>query len=277
MKTVPRRLPLKGLGAIIVGLGGLSVATIRTVPAGHVGVKDFFGTVADEHLQPGLHIVKPFTRVHKFSLQTRLAVEECAVPSAEGLTVGLDVGVLFRVDPPNVVNLYKTVGKNFQQVLLQSQLRSGVRDVTSAYPAKALYTAGEREQMYAQIRGLLKSKLGPHGILIDDILFRRVTLPPGLTQAIELKLNAEQESQAMEFKIQREKQEAERKTIEAQGIASFQATVSKGITRETLLWKALEATSKFADSPNTKIVVIGSDKNGGCPVLVDWSGAKTNS
>jgi len=182
------------------------------------------------------------------------------------------VGVLFRLEPHKVVSLYKTVGESFQRILLQSQMRSGVRDVTSAHLAKALYTGGEREQMYAELRGLLASKLGPHGILIDEVLFRKVTLPPGLTQAIELKLKAEQESQAMEWQIQREKQEAERKTIEAQGIAQFQATVSKGITRETLLWKGLEATSKFADSPNSKIVIIGSDKNGGCPVLIDWSG-----
>ena len=231
------------------------------VPAGHVGVIDFFGNVSDNTLYPGVNFVNPMANVVKFDARTQELKETMSVPSKEGLSIDLELSLLFSLSFQNANKIYKTVGEDYVERIVVPQFRSVVRGVTAQYDAKALYTA-EREQLSKQIETDLSKLVGPRGINIESTPLRQITLPPGLTSSIEEKLKADQDSQRMQFVLLKEKQEAERKRIEAKGIADFQTIVSKGISDQLLKWKGIEATEKLAGSQNTKIVVIGAGKDG---------------
>ena len=231
------------------------------IPAGHVGVIDFFGTVSDNTLKAGINMRNPLANIIKFSIKTQEVKEVMEVPSKEGLTVSLEISGLLHLDPEKAGAVYKTIGTNYSEIIFEPNFRSVSRGVTAGYEAKALYTS-EREMLANIILKDLEKLIAPRGIVIESILLRRIGLPPGLTNSIEEKLKSEQESQRMEFVLTKEKQEAERKRIEAQGVSDFQKIVSQGISQQLLEWKGIEATEKLAGSPNTKIVVIGSGKNG---------------
>jgi regulator of protease activity HflC (stomatin/prohibitin superfamily) len=231
------------------------------VPAGSVGVVDFLGTVNDNTLKSGVNIVNPLANVIKFNIKKQEFKESMTVPSKEGLTIQLEISLIFQLNPDKANNIYKSVGENYQEIVLLPNFRSVVRGVTSKYEAKTLYTA-EREMIGREIEQELQKLVEKDGITIIQAPLRQIVLPQGLTYAIEEKLKAEQESQRMQFVLLKEKQEADRKRIEAQGIADFQNTVTKGITEQLLKWKGIEATEKLAASNNTKVVVIGSGKSG---------------
>jgi regulator of protease activity HflC (stomatin/prohibitin superfamily) len=257
-------------GAGLVGLVAVLVAVsqmLTVIPAGHVGVVDFFGTVSPVTLKAGINLVNPLARVFKFTVKTQEIKENMDVPSKEGLTVQLEISALFHLDPDKGAEVYKTIGPNYIQIILEPQFRSVARGVTAGYEAKALYTS-EREMLGEIIQKDLQKLVGPRGITVEATPLRRVGLPAGLTQAIEEKLRAEQESQRMQFVLLKEKQEAERKRIEAQGIADFQMIVTKGISEPLLRWKGIEATEKLAASQNAKVVIIGAGKDG-LPLILD--------
>ncbi len=249
----------------IIGMGvALLIAVLQCwtiIPAGHVGVIDFFGNVSDNTLYPGVNLVNPLANVIKFDARTQEIKETMNVPSKEGLGVELEISLLYSLSFENANKIYKTVGEDYVDKILIPQFRSVVRGVTAKYEARALYTA-EREELAKEIEEELSRLVGPRGITLEAAPLRQITLPSGLTASIEEKLKAEQESQRMQFVLQRETQEAERKRIEAKGIADFQEIVSKGISEQLLKWKGIEATEKLAGSDNTKIVVIGSGKDG---------------
>jgi prohibitin 1 len=231
------------------------------IPAGHVGVVDMFGNVSDYTLYPGVNLVNPVANVVKFDARTQEFKEVMSVPSKEGLTIDLEISLLYRLSFKDANKIYKSVGEDYVDKILIPQFRSVVRGVTADYEAKALYTA-QREALAKKIETDLSKLVNPRGIVIEAAPLRKITLPSGLTASIEEKLKAEQESQRMQFVLQRETQEAERKRIEAKGIADFQEIVSKGISEQLLKWKGIEATEKLAGSTNTKVVVIGSGKDG---------------
>jgi prohibitin 1 len=231
------------------------------IPAGHTGVIDFLGYVSDITLKPGVNMVNPMANVEKMSIQTQELKEVMSVPSKEGLSVNLEISLLFKLDSEKANDIYKTVGPNYTEIILVPQFRSVVRGVTARYEAKALYTAS-REKLASEILSELENLVGPRGIIVEQAPLRQIQLPERLTKSIEEKLQAEQESQRMEFILTREKQEADRKRIEAKGIADFQEIVSKGISEQLLKWKGIEATEKLASSQNTKVVIIGSGKDG---------------
>ena len=231
------------------------------IPAGHTGVIDFLGYVSDNTLKPGVNLVNPMAIVEKMSIKTQELKEMMNVPSEEGLGVELEISLLFKLNPDKANEIYKTVGPNYVDIILVPQFRSVVRGVTARYEAKALYTAS-REKLAGEIVDELEKLVGPRGITIEQAPLRQIILPTRLTQSIEEKLQAEQESQRMAFVLQRETQEADRKRIEAKGIADFQEIVSKGISEQLLKWKGIEATEKLANSTNTKVVIIGSGKDG---------------
>jgi len=249
----------------LIGMGvALLIAVLQCwtiIPAGHVGVIDFFGNVSDKTLFPGVNLVNPLSNVVKFDARTHEIKETMNVPSKEGLSVELEISLLYSLSFENANKIYKTVGEDYVDKILIPQFRSVVRGVTAKYEARALYTA-EREELAKEIEEELSRLVGPRGITLEAAPLRQITLPSGLTASIEEKLKAEQESQRMQFVLQRETQEAERKRIEAKGIADFQEIVSKGISEQLLKWKGIEATEKLAGSANTKIVVIGSGKDG---------------
>ena len=242
---------------LLLLLGG----PITVVPAGHVGVKDFFGSVSPNILPAGVHLVLPFTRVVKMSVQTQELKETAEVPSKEGLMIDLEGSLLFRLDPAKAADVYKSLGRNYAEVAVVPQVRSAIREVTASYEAKALYSAA-REQIARETFELFRKMTAARGVIAEAVLLRKIGLPALVANAIQEKLKREQEAEQMKFVLQKEQQEAERKRIEAQGIADFQRIVATGISDELLRWKGIEATEKIAHSSNAKVVVIGSGKDG---------------
>ncbi|GAB4183119.1 MAG: SPFH domain-containing protein [Calditrichia bacterium] len=253
-----------GISAIAVVIALFQCVTV--VPAGHVGVVDFFGNVSDNTLKPGINLVNPLAKVVKFSIKTQELKETANVPSKEGLIVNLEVSLLYHLNPEKANEVYKTIGENYREIILRPQFRSVIRTVSAGYEAKALYTS-EREKLTASILKDLDALVSPRGITIESTPLRNIKLPAKLAEAIEEKLKAEQESQRMQFVLEKEKLEAERKEIEAKGIAAFQKIVSQGISKEYLRWKGIEATEKLANSPNAKVVVIGGQD--GLPLILN--------
>jgi prohibitin 1 len=250
------------VGFIVLLAGG----PFRTVPAGHVGVKDFFGQVSSSVLSPGINVVVPLTRIVRMSVQTQEIKEVAEVPSQEGLTVTLEASLLFQLDPAKAVDIYRTVGSEYAGTIVEPQFRSALREVTATYDAKALYSS-QRDKIASEILDLFRRLVSDRGIVVQQVLLRRIGLPPTLANAIQEKLKREQEAEQMKFVLQKEQQEAERKRIEAQGIADFQRIVAQGISSQLLEWKGIEATEKLASSSNTKIVVIGNTKTG-LPIIL---------
>jgi prohibitin 1 len=255
-----------GAAAVFFLLLALS-QTFTVVPAGNVGVVDFFGTVSEGTLKAGINMINPMAKVVKFSVKTEEIKETMDVPSKEGLTVRLELSALFHLNPEKAAEVYKTIGENYIQIILEPQFRSVARGVTAGYDARALYTS-EREILALIIQKDLEKLVEPRGITIESTPLRQVGLPAGLTESITEKLRAEQESQRMQFVLTKEKQEAERKRIEAQGISDFQNIVARGISDQLLRWKGIEATEKLASSTNAKVVIIGAGKDG-LPLILD--------
>ena len=264
-RNAKRRLNKSEAKFSLMGLAVASLIAISQcwtiIPAGHTGVIDFLGNVSDVTLKPGVNLVNPMAKVEKLSIKTQELKEVMSVPSKEGLSVDLEISLLFKLDSDMANEIYKTVGANYADIILKPQFRSVVRGVTARYEAKALYTAS-RERLAGEILDELEKLVGPRGITVEQAPLRQIRLPARLTQSIEEKLQAEQEAQRMAFILQKEEQEANRKRIEAKGIADFQDIVSIGISDQLLKWKGIEATEKLANSPNTKVIVIGSGKDG---------------
>jgi regulator of protease activity HflC (stomatin/prohibitin superfamily) len=238
------------------------------IPAGHVGVVDFFGIVSTRTLPSGINLVNPLAKIIKFSIQTQEHKETMEVLSREGLTIGLEISALYRLNPDSAARVYKTVaGGDYETIILIPQFRSISRAVTASFQASALYST-ERDRLGTAIQEELAAMVAPRGVIIETTPLRNVALPVQLTEAIEQKQKADQESQRMEFILTKEKQEADRKRIEAEGIADFQTIVAAGISEQLLRWKGIEATEKLAGSPNTKVIIVGAGKDG-LPIILD--------
>jgi len=250
---------LRGLIAVIVLI--LLLASTTSVPTGHVGVLTLFGKVTGDVLTEGIHLINPLKSVQKMTIQTQSRKESASVPSKEGLMLSLDTSLLFKLNHEKAAQVLQTVGVDYAEKIVEPELRSAIRGATAAHSSNDLYTNG-RELIQQQIKDDLIAKLTPRGVIVEDVLLRDVQLPPLLKASIEAKQQAEQEALRMSFVLQKEKQEAERKSIEAKGIADFQRIVAQGISPQLLEWKGIEATEKLATSSNTKVVVIGNSKNG---------------
>ena len=250
---------LKLIGVVLLII--LFFASVVSVPTGHVGVLTLFGRVTGEVLGEGIHLINPLKAVQKLSIQTQSVKESANTPSNEGLMLALDTSLLYHLDRTKAAEVYQKVGANYGEKIVEPTLRAAVRAATSAHTANALYT-NARELVQQQIEDELKAQLGPRGVIVENVLLRDVQLPAMLKTSIEAKQQAEQDALRMNFILQKEKQEAERKRIEAQGIADFQKIVAQGISAQLLEWKGIEATEKLATSPNSKVVVVGNSKNG---------------
>ena len=246
-------------GAVVLAI--LVFASIAQVDAGHVAVLTVFGDTKKDVLDAGIHFVNPFAVKHELSVRTIELKESANVPSSEGLVMGLDASLLFKLNPKQAPDVWANLGPNYVQSIIEPTFRSAMREATASHTANALYS-GEREKVATEIFNQMQRDLTARGIILEKVLLRDIQLPPTLRAAIESKQQAEQESLAMSFRLQKERQEADRKRIEAEGIRDFQKTVTQGISDQLLTWKGIEATEKLADSKNTKIVVIGNSKNG---------------
>jgi regulator of protease activity HflC (stomatin/prohibitin superfamily) len=200
------------------------------------------------------------------SVKTQEVKETAEVPSKEGLTMDLEGSLLFRLDPSKAADIYKTIGPDYQEIAVHPQMRSAIREVTATYEAKALYSA-ERDKIANETLLLFRKMSEGRGIITEAVLLRKIGLPAVVANAIQEKLRREQEAEQMKFVLQKESQEAERKRIEAQGVADFQRIVAAGISPQLLEWKGIEATEKLALSQNSKIVVIGNPKSG-LPIIL---------
>jgi prohibitin 1 len=246
------------LFAVLALVAANSVACVHT---GHVGVVTVFGRVTGRTMGEGIHLVNPVARVHELNIKTQEVKERASVPSREGLIMGLEASVLYHLDPSRAAEVLQKVGTTYSDVLLVPNLRSAMRAVTASNMASALYSDA-RDAIARQILTDLQNQVQPRGIVVENVLLRDLQLPETLKQAIEAKQQAQQEAQRMEFVLQRERQEAERKRVEAAGIKDFQDIVTQGISDKLLEWKGIEATMELARSGNSKIVVIGNSING---------------
>src|ERR1700681_1008273 len=254
-------IPRIGRIALLVLIVLLLMWSTTSIPTGNVGVLTLFGRVTGQTLPEGIHLINPLKSVEKMSVQTQSIKESANVPSNEGLILALDTSLLFRLDKSKAAFVYQTVGDNYAEKIVEPTLRAAIRAATSAHTANALYT-NARELVQAQIQDELTKELAPRGVIVENVLLRDVQLPAMLKGSIEAKQQAEQDALRMSFILQKEKQEAERKRIEALGIADFQKIVAAGISPQLLEWKGIEATEKLAASANAKAVIIGNPKNG---------------
>jgi regulator of protease activity HflC (stomatin/prohibitin superfamily) len=268
--TLPDPGTFRAVRAGLLVLGALILLIffnpIAVIPAGHVGVLDFFGIVSSRVLPSGVHLIVPLTRVIKMTVQTQELKEHTDVPSKEGLILDLEVSLLFHLESQKADDIYKTVGRNYASVVVEPSIRSAIREITASYEAKTLYSS-EREKVAQEMFSFFSKITQERGIVAEAILLRKIGLPPVVANAIQEKLRREQEAEQMKFVLLKEQQEAERKRIEAQGIADFQRIVAAGLSRPILEWKGIEATEKLAQSQNSKIVVIGNPKSG-LPIIL---------
>jgi len=254
-----------GLLVIVLGVVLLGSCSLTTIDTGHVGVLTLFGQVTREQLPEGMHIINPLKAVTKLSIRTQESKEIAEVPSSEGLLIHLEASLLYRLEPAQATDVYQKIGRDYMDVVVSPNFRSVMRTVTAAHTASALYSDA-RESVAQQMLVEMRKIVQPRGIMIENVLLRDIKLPATLKASIEAKQQADQDAQRMNFILQKERQEAERKRIEAQGISDFQRIVTLGISQQLLDWKGIEATIEIAKSPNAKVVVIGNPKNG-LPVI----------
>jgi len=254
-------LRLIGLGIAAFLLVIFFFSSITRVGTGHVGVLTLFGKVTGETLGEGIHVINPLKTNNELSIQTQTIKESASVPSSEGLMMSLDTSLIYHLNPDRAADVFQHIGADYENLVVEPTLRSAIREATASHTANALYT-GEREMVAKQITDQITVELNKRGISVENVLLRDIQLPATLKAAIEAKQQAEQESLAMNFRLQKETQEAQRKRIEAAGVRDFQQIVAQGITPSLLEWKGIEATENLAKSPNSKVVVIGNNKNG---------------
>ncbi len=253
---------ITGLAVLVAGLFASSCTVVKQ---GQFGVKRKLGKFSDDVYTSGLRTFNPFTsRIIKISSQTENIEVSLNIPSQEGLTIQSEVSILYRVVKKNAPELLRTVGPEYEETIIVPVFRSAVADVTSKYYAKDMHS-GSRASIEAAIRDLMMKTLEEKGILVQNVLLKSISLPKNLTKAIEDKLEAEQQAQRMEFTLQQEKQEAERKRIQAAGERDANKIIAEGLTPEILQYKALEAWLKLSQSPNAKVII----SNGSVPMVMN--------
>ena len=275
MDIVKQKMQIRGIGigvGIVVILLFLIFNPITLIPAGHVGVKVLFGEVKPTIITEGLHIVNPLLSIHKMTIRTQeytmsgIAREgrvrgddSIATLTKEGLRVMLDITVWHRLIPAEAPKLYQTVGPNYEIVILRPAVRTTLRNVIALYEAKDVYSE-KREEATIRLTTMMNEEVKGRGIEIEQVLIRNVALPPQLTKAIEDKLAAEQEAQKMVFVLQKEQQEAKRKTIEAGGIAGAQRVIANSLTTAYLQWYYVNTMKDLVDAPNNTTILMPFDQ-----------------
>jgi regulator of protease activity HflC (stomatin/prohibitin superfamily) len=256
------RLAVRAI-ALLIALIAASASIFRTliiIPVGKVGVVELFGQVSERPLNPGIHLVNPFAEVEEFSSRLIDVKEVVEATSSEGLAFKIDVSLQYRLEPHKAVEVYKLIGTNETEIVI-SRFRSIIREITATYPAEAIYST-KRQEVANRLRQQLSEQLAPLGFAVDQVLLRGIQLPDTLQAAIQQKLATEQESQQMRFTLEKARQEAERKRIEAKGIADSQKIVTQGLNQQILQLREIEATEKLAGSDNAKVIIIGGGQGG---------------
>lgn len=260
--------PLKSVMWFVCGLFVLMTgcSSFQMVATGHIGVVTRFNKVTGEVMSEGLNFKLPWERVHEMTVRQQQLHEQGNVPSSEMLVLGLQTTLLFHLLPDKATTVYDKLGPNYVQATVEPNFISAMREATAKHKAEELFSGLRRDVIAEEAFQRMRTDLTPYGVEVERVLLRDISPPETLKRAIEAKQQAEQEALAMTFRLQKERQEAERKRIEAQGIKDFQDIVRKGIDQQLLVWKGIEATETLAKSPNTKIVVVGNKQ--GLPLIL---------
>lgn len=259
-KTQHKYLPLLLIAVFAVGMVGCG----SQVPSGHRGVfyyKFSGGTELGKIYQEGFVWHLPWNNMFIYKTQLQENKEGLVVLSSDGATIRMEVSILYRPLPTRIDSLQVSIGKNYYNVAIAPSIRTIARAVAGRYKPEEIYSS-KREEMADAIVSEMQAAMSDKFLEIENVLIRDVQLPAKISEAINFKLTADQEAQRKMFEIEKEKLEADRKRVEARGIADFQKIVATGITPSLLKWKGIEATIKIAESPNTKIIIIGNTKDG---------------
>jgi len=264
------------IAGVIIALIGFSISSVVQVEPGQVGVKKLFGKVNNDILESGLNVINPLVKVVMFDIRTenytmsgvndegtKQGDDAIRVLSADGLEVIVDLTVLYKVIPSEAPRILQEVGTDYRNILVRPICRTKIRDNAVYYDAVALYST-KRDEFQARIFSTIEINFKERGLMLEQLLVRNLTLPASVKATIESKINAEQDAQKMTFVLQKERQEAERKRVEAQGIADYQKILSTGLSDRLLQYEMIKAISA---SPNSKLIFMTNGKN--LPVMVD--------
>ena len=267
---------IKMIGAGIIIVGAV-LASIVQINPGEIGVQKLFGKVNNNILESGLNVVNPLVDVVTFDTKTqnytmsgvldegeKSADDAIRVLSADGLEVIIDLTVLYKVIPSQAPRILQEIGTDYKNTIVRPICRTKIRDNAVYYDAIALYST-KRDEFQGRIFKTIEADFKTRGLMLEHLLVRNITLPASVKTTIESKINAEQEAQKMTFVLQKEKQEAERKRVEAQGIADYQKILSTGLSDKQLQYEMIKA---IATSPNAKLIIMGGGKNS-TPVILD--------
>lgn len=265
------------VGIALIALGVITSCFVQ-IDAGEVGVKKLFGKVQPEVLSSGLSFINPLYEIDRLDARTqnytmsgvndeghKTGDDAIKVLTSDGLEVTIDLTVLYRVVPSEAPRLVRETGADYEDKIVRPISRTRIRDNAVYYEAVALYST-KRDEFQSRIFKVIESDFKKRGLLLENLLVRNITLPNAVKGSIEQKIQAEQESQKMQFVLAKERQEADRKRVEAQGIADYQRIISESLTDRQLQYEQIKATMELAKSQNAKIIMTGGRNT---PVILD--------
>jgi len=265
------------VGIAFIALGILTACFVQISP-GTVGVQTLFGKVQQGILTEGLNVVNPMVDVITFDIRTqnytmsgirdegeKMSDDAIHVLSSDGLEVEVDLTVLFRVVSDKAPEILRTIGQDYRDVIVRPLVRTKIRDFAAYYDAVSLYST-KRDEFQQRLAAAIEKEFKERGLVMEQVLIRNIGLPQSVKAAIEAKINAEQESQKMKFILDKERQEADRKRVEAQGIADYQRILTSSLTDKLIQYEQIKVQKELATSPNAKVVIMGSGKS--APLLI---------
>jgi regulator of protease activity HflC (stomatin/prohibitin superfamily) len=265
------------IAGIVLAFLGAGLSMFKVIDAGEVGVKTLYGKVDNDVLYSGLNVINPLVKVTAFDVKTqnytmsgvhdegnKSGDDAIRILTSDGLEVTIDLSVLFSVTPKDAPRILKEIGDDYLDKIVRPITRTAIRDNAVSYEAVALYSI-KRQEFQNKIFATINNSFAKRGLKLEQLLIRNVTLPESVRKTIESKINAEQDAQKMQFVLQKERQEAERKRVEAQGIADYQRILSTGLSDKQLQYESILAQKSIALSPNSKVIIMGNGKN---PVIL---------
>ena len=233
----------------------LTLSSCVTVRQGTVGVKRTVGKIDEKTVMPGAKVFNPITtRIITVPVRTENLEVNLELPSKEGLNVAAEISILYHIEQEKATQVIGEIGMNYEQTVILPVFRASVADVTAKYMAKDMHT-GNRFEIESEIKDQMMRIIGNRGFVIESVLMKSIQLPRGLYDAIEQELEAEQDAQRMEFILQKERQDAQRRIIEAEGVRDANRIISEGLTPEIIQYKTIEAYRELTQSPNSKIII----------------------
>ncbi len=267
------------IGGIVLIIVGALTSGVRIIDAGHVGVQKLFGEIKQDVLSEGLNIVNPLMEVSPMTVKTqnytmsstfdegqKSGSDAITVLSQDGLEVNIDLTILYRVIATQAPEIVRTIGIDFENKVIRPTTRTRIREVAVYYNATDLYSS-KREEFENRIKVKIEKDFAERGLILEQMLVRKIDLPKSVKESIERKITAVQEAQRMEYVLQKEQQEAERKRVEARGVADAQKIINEGLSPKLLKFEQIKMQKELASSPNSKIIIMGEGKSS--PFIID--------